>query len=85
MCNDCRKYVTETKIFFTNKSTDSNCNSILFVNTGTNNVEIDGLRLVPNQSWEVSGNKDEINVKTYYFTFSSATGSALTIIYKRYL
>jgi len=85
MCKDCRKYITETKVILSNGSTDSNCNSILFVNTGTNNVTIDGLTLVPNQSWEVSGNKDEINVKTYYFTFSSATGSALTIIYKRYL
>jgi hypothetical protein len=85
MCNDCRKYITETKIIFANGSTDSNCNSILFVNTGVTNVTIDGLLLVPNQSWEISGNRNEINVKTYYFTFSSLTGAGLTIIYKRYL
>jgi hypothetical protein len=85
MCKDCRKYITETKVILSNGSTDSNCNSILFVNTGVTNVTIDGLTLVPNQSWEVSGNRDEINVKTYYFTFASLTGAALTVIYKRYL
>lgn len=85
MCQDCRKYITETKIFFTNGSSDSNCNSILFVNTGTSNVTIDGLQLVPNQSWEITGNRDEINIKTYYFTFASLTEAGLTIIYKRYI
>jgi hypothetical protein len=85
MCKDCRKYITETKIILANGSTDSNCNSILFVNTGVTNVTIDGLTLVPNQSFEILGNRDEINVKTYYFTFASLVGAALTIIYKRYL
>ncbi len=85
MITNCQKYITETKIFFETGSTDSNCNSILFVNTGTINVTIDGLLLVPNQSWEISGNRDEINVKTYYFTFASGSGSGLTVIYKRYI
>lgn len=85
MIKDCRKYITETKIIFANGSTDSNCNSILFVNTGVTNVTIDGLTLVPNQSFEILGNRDEINVKTYYFTFASLSGAALTIIFKRYL
>ena len=85
MCKDCRQYITETKIFLTSGSTPSNCNSMLFVNTGTTNVTVDGLLLVPNQSWEISGNRDEINVKTYYFNFASLTGAGLTIIFKRYL
>jgi len=85
MCKDCRKYITETKIFFETGSTDSNANSLLFVNTGTVNVNIDGLLLVPNQSWEISGNRDEINVKTYYFTFAAGAGAGLSVIFKRYL
>jgi len=79
------QYITETKIFFQTGSTPSNCNSILFVNTGIINVTIDGLQLVPNQSWTVDGNQGEINLKTYYFTFASGSGAGLTVIYKRYL
>jgi len=79
------QYITETKIFFQTGSTPSNCNSILFVNTGIINVIIDGLQLVPNQSWTVDGNQGEINLKTYYFTFASGAGAGLTVIYKRYL
>lgn len=85
MCQDCRQYITETKIFFASGSTPSNANSLLFVNTGTVNVTVDGLTLVPNQSWEISGNRDEINVKTYYFTFAAVAGAGLTVIFKRYL
>lgn len=85
MCQDCIQYITETKIYFQSGSAPSNANSMLFVNTGTVNVSIDGLVLVPNQSWEISGNRDEINVKTYYFTFAATAGASLTIIYKRYI
>jgi hypothetical protein len=87
MCIDkgCKKYVTETKIYSTSGQTDSQCNSILFINTGSNNVTIDGLTLQPNQSWSVEGNREEINIHTYPFSFSSATGSNLTIIFKRYV
>jgi len=79
------QYVTESKIFFQTGSSPSNCNSILFVNTGTVNVTVDGLQLVPNQSFQVDGNQNEINVKTYYFTFAASSGAALTIIYKKYI
>lgn len=79
------KICNRNKDFFVSGSTDSNSNSILFVNTGTINVTIDGLLLVPNQSFEISGNRDEINVKTYYFTFVSGSGAGLTVIYKRYI
>jgi len=79
------QYITETKIFLQTGSSPSNCNSILFVNTGTVNVTVDGLQLVPNQSWEVDGNVNEINIKTYYFTFAASSGAALTIIYKKYI
>jgi len=86
MCVDkCKKYVTETKIYSTSGQTDSMCNSILFINTGSNNVTIDGLTLQPSQSWSIEGNRDEMNIHTYPFAFSSTTGSNLTIIFKRYV
>jgi len=41
--------------------------------------------LQPSQSWSVEGNRDEMNIHTYPFAFSSTTGSNLTIIFKRYV
>ena len=81
----CRKYITETKTFTQSSSTDTNCNSLIFVNTGTSNVTIDGLLLTPNQSLNITGNENEVNVKVYYFNFSGAGTNALTILFKRYI
>lgn len=80
-----QQYITETKIFFQSGSTPTNCNSVLFVNTGTTTINIEGLILTPAQSWNIDGNENEINVKTYYFTFSGVGTNALTVIFKRYL
>lgn len=82
---NCRQYITETKIYTNNSSTATNCNSLLFVNTGTATVNIDGLVLQPNQSWAIDGNQNEMLVKIYYFNFGTTGVANLTIIYKRYL
>lgn len=81
----CRKFITETKIFSASGQTDSNANSLIFVNQGTTNVTVDGFLLTPNQSWNISGNENEINVKVYTFAFSGAGTNQLTVIYKRYV
>ena len=81
----CRQYITETKIYVQNGQTPSQCNSILFINTGGDAVSIDGVILQPLQSWEISGNRDEMNVKTYPFTFITTISPQLTIIFKRYV
>lgn len=81
----CRQYITETKIYVANNSTATNCNSVLFINTGTASVNIDGLVLQPNQSWAITGNENEMLVKIYYFNFDTTGVANLTVIYKRYL
>lgn len=81
----CKKYVTETKVFGQSSQTDTNCNSVIFVNTGTTNVTIDGFTLTPNQSWNITGYTDEILVKTYNFNFSGAGTNQLTVLFKRYV
>lgn len=81
----CKKYITETKIFTASSSTDTNCNSVIFVNTGTSNVTVDGLQLTPNQSLNITGNENEVNVKIYYFNFTGAGVNSLTVLYKRYI
>jgi len=81
----CIKYITETKIFQQSGQTDTNANSVIFVNQGTSNVTVDGFLLTPNQSWNITGNRDEINIKVYSFNFSGAGTNQLTVILKRYV
>lgn len=81
-----QNYITETKVFYVNSQTESNCNTILFVNTGSSTVTIDGFSLTAGQSLSILGNRGELNVKTYAFTFDPADQkTSLTVIYKRYV
>jgi hypothetical protein len=81
-----QKYITETKVFYSNSQTESNCNTVLFVNTGTSSVTIDGFTLTSGQSLSILGNRGELNVKTYTFTFDpNDPKTSLTVIYKRYI
>jgi len=81
----CIKFITETKIFQQSGQTDTDANSVIFVNQGTSNVTVDGFLLTPNQSWNITGNRDEINVKVYSFNFSGTGTNQLTVILKRYV
>lgn len=83
------EYTTETQVYYTTGSIESNCNSILFLNTGTVDAIIDGVRLSIGQSLAIEGNENEINIKKYPIFFQdggspSDTGN-LTIIRKIYL
>jgi hypothetical protein len=81
----CIQYITETKIFSQNGQTDTNANSVLFINTGADKVTIDGLMLQPSQSWSIEGNINEILIKVYNFNFLTNNKPSLTVIYKRYV
>ena len=80
-----QQYITETKVFYQSGSSPSNSNSIIFINTGTSTINIEGLILTPAQSFAIDGNEGEINIKTYYFQFTGVGVNALTVIYKRYI
>ena len=82
---NCIRYTTETKVFITNGQTDTNCNSVIFVNTGQDVVNVDNLNLQPGQKLEISGNRDEVLVKVYVFAFATFVQPSLTVIFKRYL
>lgn len=82
---NCKKFITETKIFSASSQTDTNANSVIFVNQGTSNVTVDGFLLTPNQSWNITGNENEMNVKVYSFNFSGSGVNQLTVIFKRYV
>lgn len=81
----CQKYITETKIYSANNQTATNCNSIIFINTGSVNCAVDNVVLQPSQSLAIDGNRDEMLVKVYDFNFTAGTNPQLTIVYKRYI
>jgi hypothetical protein len=81
----CQRYITETKIYTSNNQTDSNCNSIAFINTGSDNVSVDNVLLQPNQTLSIDGNRDEMNVKVYNFNFLTSVNPQLTVVFKRYV
>jgi hypothetical protein len=81
----CRQYITETKLFYSNNQTDSNCNSIIFINSGGVNVTVDNVVLAPNQTLAIDGNRDEMNVKVYEFNFAAGSNPQLTVVFKRYI
>jgi hypothetical protein len=81
----CRKFITETKIITNNTTVDSLCNSIVFYNTGTTNVLVDGIKITPGTSFTFLGNENELNIKFYSIFFVVGGNPELTIIYKRYV
>jgi hypothetical protein len=81
-------YETITKIYSLSGQTDTMSNSLIFLNTGSVPVTIDGVVLQPSQSFSILGNYGEINTKVYSFIFKGnplVTGRELTVIYKRYI
>ena len=81
----CQQYITETKLFYANNQTDTNCNSIIFINSGSVNVSVDNVILTPNQTLAIDGNRDEILVKVYEFNFAAGSNPQLTVVFKRYI
>jgi len=81
----CQQYITETKLFYSNSQTDTNCNSVIFINSGSVNVSVDNVLLAPNQTLAIDGNRDEMLVKVYEFNFASGSNPQLTVVFKRYI
>jgi hypothetical protein len=63
----------------------SNCNSITFINYGSNQVTIESVVLQQNQSLAIDGNAGEIMHKQFLATFSGAGTNNLVTIKKNYL
>jgi hypothetical protein len=63
----------------------TNCNSITFINYGTNQVKIESVILLQNQSLAIDGNAGEIMHKQFLATFTGAGNNNLVTIKKNYL
>jgi hypothetical protein len=82
-----QKFYVETKIFTTNNKILSDCNDITFYNTGSVNVIVNDLTLIPNQTLQISGNAGEIDTTQYTFTFPTPNDPAnqITILRKLFV
>ena len=69
----------------TNGFITSNCNSITFINYGSNQVTIESVVLLQNQSLSIDGNAGEIMNKQFLATFSGAGTNNLVTIKKNYI
>lgn len=82
-----QRYYVETKVFYTTANIGSDCNDITFINSGTTNLVIAEVPLLPNQSLRISGNRGEIDTTQYQLTFATPinTGNQLIVIRKLYI
>ena len=81
-------YITYDVNFITydvNGFITSNCNSITFINYGSNQVTIESVVLLQNQSLSIDGNAGEIMNKQFLATFSGAGTNNLVTIKKKYI
>jgi hypothetical protein len=63
----------------------SECNAITFINTGSSNVQINGINLVPGAQLVSVGNEGEKNTTRYRLSFSGAGNEICTVIRKIYV
>jgi hypothetical protein len=81
-------YITYDVNFITydvNGFITSNCNSITFINYGSNQVTIESVVLLQNQSLSIDGNAGEIMNKQFLATFTGAGTNNLVTIKKNYI
>ncbi len=80
------KYDVNMITYDTNGYITTDCNSILFVNYGTNAVQIDQVILQQNQSFQIEGNVGEFLTTRLLATFINTGGSNnLVSVKKNYL
>jgi hypothetical protein len=64
----------------------SNCNSILFINYGSNAVQIESVTLQQNQSLQIEGNQGEFTTRQFFAKFINSGGfNNLVTVKKNYI
>lgn len=82
-----QQFYVETKVYYTTANIGSQCNDITFINSGTTNLVVAEVPLLPNQSLRISGNRGELDTTQYNVTFATPinTGNQLIVIRKLYI
>jgi len=64
----------------------TNCNSILFINYGSNAVQIESVTLQQNQSLNIEGNQGEVTTRQFFAKFIDTGGfNNLVTVKKNYI
>jgi len=80
------KYDVNFITYDTNGYITTDCNSILFINYGTNAVQIESVVLQQNQSFQIEGNINEFLTTRLLATFINTGGSNnLVSVKKNYI
>jgi len=80
-----QKFIEEYQTYNTPSEIRSECNAITFINTGTTNLQINGVNLVPGAQLISEGNQGEYNVTRYRLSFTPGVNEICTVIRKVYI
>jgi hypothetical protein len=80
------QYYIETKFYYQSQNVFSDCNTITFVNLGSNNVLINGFPLTQAQQLSIEGDYMEIDQTQYQieFSVSISVNNNLAVLRKLY-
>lgn len=78
------KYETSFITYDASGYVTSDCNSILFINYGSNPVQIEGVTLQTGQSFNIEGNVGEITHQRFFAKFTGAGTNNLVTVKKNY-
>ena len=68
----------------TPQSIPTDCNSIIFINSGTTTAIIENVTLAPSQSFVIDGNENEFTSVTLQINFTGAGQNNLIVVKKIY-
>lgn len=79
-------YLVDVQNYVDSQRIESNCNGILFYNTGTVTVTVQGFPILPGSSWGVDGNWGEFDTTYYTVAFPpNSTGvQSVHVVRKTY-
>jgi hypothetical protein len=80
------RFYIEVKQYYTTANISSDCNTITFINYGSNDVNISGVVLTQGQQLTIEGNVNEIDTTIYQANFSTSisVNNNITVIRKLY-
>lgn len=81
-----RKYITQTQVYDeTMLDVDSFCNDIIFLNSTTGTVYVDGFPVAAGATYQISGNEGEINTTKYKLSFGTGNTGLVYVTRKKYI
>jgi len=81
-----QKYSIDITSYQKTQQVSSDCNTLQFVNLGTNAVTINNaITLITNQTFTIEGNENEICTTTFLLTFATGGTSNCAVIKKNFV